>query len=320
VKQIFLKRRTPLTRQHIPLTERNIRCILFDFGDTLWTRNPATFEQIEHQASLNGARVVREYIDAQRFPLINTGPFGAILQQQIHRETRLRMRKRVGYEPDFADSTLSALEQLELPRLDHAAGAAIYEALRVRIPESRIVFPETVETLTALQARGYILGVVTNRGYGGPPFVEDMKQIGFDRFFDLSAMAVSADLGIRKPNPDMFLYVLNKLGVSAHEAAMVGDSLHADVQGANFLNIFSIWRPKKRIRQDALASTAQQTTLEHLPEGATQLQENDDDQFLNKADLLRYAQQHRKHEHIIPGADAEPDYIIYTLSDLLELF
>jgi FMN phosphatase YigB (HAD superfamily) len=186
------------------------------------------------------------------------------------------------------------------------------------------VFPDTYATLRALQERGYILGVVTNRGYGGAPFREDMRQIAFDHYFDLSAMAVSLDLGIRKPNPDIFLYALQKLGIEPGEAAMVGDSLHADIQGANLLDIFSIWRPKERIREEAkisrMHSSTQTAIAEQPSEAIADIEENDNDVFPEKEEVYQYVQQNPHWEHHISSGDVRPDHIIYTLSELLEIF
>ncbi len=304
---------------------KTIRCLLFDFGDTLWTRNPKTYKHAESSARLRAVRVVSSYIDPQLFPATDPKQFGSLLYKQIDDEMRIRMRQRPGYEPDYPDVILTALEQLGLPRLDPTAGVDIYEALRVRIPESRIIFPDTYATLTELQKRGYLLGVVTNRGYGGAPFQEDMHQIGFDRYFDLSAMAVSVDLGIRKPHADIFLHAINKLGVSPAEVAMVGDSLQADIQGANLLNLFSIWRAKERLHEEmkdssvGRRSSAHTTIAKQTPETQTNLLEGNDI-LAEKEDVFQYALQNGKWEYTIPVDALRPDYTIFTLSELLDIF
>jgi FMN phosphatase YigB (HAD superfamily) len=292
-------------------TEKAIRCILFDFGNTLWTDNPAAYEHASRLARQQAVQVVSSFIDPQRFPTSDLEEFGQLLQKQIFHEVYQYTRQNVGYEPDFAGTTITALQQLGLPQLDHAAGDAIFEALRVRIPESRTIFHDTYTTLAGLQERGYILGVVTNRSYGGELFQEDMRQIGFDRFFDLSAMAVSADLRIRKPNPDIFLYALKQLGVSPHEAVMIGDALYADIRGARRLDIPAIWRPKERIRAELRALHAS---------GEQGEPQNAGDLAREKEAVYQYALEHRASEHGILTDNARPDHIIYNLSELLELF
>lgn len=58
--------------------------------------------------------------------------------------------------------------------------------------------------------------------------------------------AVAVASGVRpeiigKPRPTLFRAALARLGVAAHDAAMVGDSLLADVQGAQAVGLKTIW-------------------------------------------------------------------------------
>src|SRR5260370_31986708 len=93
--------------------------------------------------------------------------------------------------------------------------------------------------------------------------------MGLLDYFEYRHMAISADLGIRKPHPDIFWYALNGLHASPEEKAMVGDSLEADIIGAQKLNIFSIWRPRPAQLADAKQAEHAITpdvTIEHLSE------------------------------------------------------
>jgi len=45
-----------------------------------------------------------------------------------------------------------------------------------------------------------------------------------------------------KPHPRIFQHALAVMGLSPQEAAMVGDSLRADVAGAKALGMTAIWR------------------------------------------------------------------------------
>lgn len=46
---------------------------------------------------------------------------------------------------------------------------------------------------------------------------------------------------VRKPNPVFFEHVLSELGIKPHEAAMIGDRLHADVLGGNRMGMYTIY-------------------------------------------------------------------------------
>jgi putative hydrolase of the HAD superfamily len=93
--------------------------------------------------------------------------------------------------------------------------------------------------------------------------------MGLLDYFEYPHMAISADLGIRKPHPDIFKHALNGLNVLPEETAMVGDSLEADIGGARRLNILSIWKPQSvvvREKQQAAHSESivPDVTIEHL--------------------------------------------------------
>jgi len=188
----------------------------------------------------------------------------------------------------------------------------------VRIPESRPLFPEVLSTLATLTQRGFLLGVVSNRQWGGKPFQEDLQTLGLLNFFDPRHVAISADLGIRKPNPAIFLHALNALNIPPREAVMVGDSLHADIVGGKTLDIFTIWKPKPGVREQALlmatgaTKKAQSTlSLEDVPDG---LHITDDDY------VLAHTQSRAGKWDQYMQSDITPDLVIENVSDLLDIF
>jgi putative hydrolase of the HAD superfamily len=58
-------------------------------------------------------------------------------------------------------------------------------------------------------------------------------------FFE--TIVTSAGVGFRKPDERIFRPALNHFGVPPEQVAMVGDSLEADILGANLSGIYSIW-------------------------------------------------------------------------------
>ena len=285
------------------LNGRTIRCFLFDCGDTLWTRNDkVTWHSLEHVANLHTVAVLRQQVAEQDLPIKDDEELGNEVRKAIEKLLGKVKRQHPGYEPDFTMVTLEALIHMGFPKFDKTIGEAVFEALRVRVPASRPLFPDTLSTLATLQERGFILGVVTNRQWGGQPFVEDLRAIGLLDFFDPNHMAISADLGVRKPNPAIFMHALNALRVTPQETAMVGDSLRADIAGANQLNIFSIWKPKQRLIAEVKAE---------LPHNKP---------YLNNKYLLAYARkQEEKKNKPLPDS-VKPNLTIEHLSDLLDVF
>ncbi len=101
------------------------------------------------------------------------------------------------------------------------------------------LFPDVLDTLRWLRDQDYRIGSVTNRGYSGPSFWEQMEALGLTEFFE--HVVISCDVGYMKPHPRIFHTALELMSLEAEETAMVGDSLRADVEGARTLGMTSIW-------------------------------------------------------------------------------
>ena len=67
----------------------------------------------------------------------------------------------------------------------------------------------------------------------------DVKMIGIDKY--LSGAVSSAEVGVSKPNPEIFEAALNKAGVEAKSCIHVGDDYEDDIVGASNAGIASIW-------------------------------------------------------------------------------
>ncbi len=80
---------------------------------------------------------------------------------------------------------------------------------------------------------------------------------GLRRWFD--PILVSAAVGVRKPNPRIFEMALTQWGLAPAEAAMVGDTLGADVLGAQMAGLRSVWLAS---RADAPANAAHRHTIQ----------------------------------------------------------
>ncbi len=125
-----------------------------------------------------------------------------------------------------------------------------------------LLFDDTLPTLASLRGR-YRMGLLTNGASDLQREKIDGARIG--TYFD--ATAISGDVGVKKPQPQMFEAILAKLGVQAPEAVMVGNSLVADVAGAQNVGIRTVWlnRTGKENRTETVPD-AEILGLEELPE------------------------------------------------------
>lgn len=89
-------------------------------------------------------------------------------------------------------------------------------------------YPDVIDTLIRLKAKGVKLGIVTNG------FKEDVDQILHRlRLKGYFEVGIGADACKKaKPDAEIFLFALDKLGVRAEETLFVGDDVKKDYEGA----------------------------------------------------------------------------------------
>jgi HAD superfamily hydrolase (TIGR01549 family) len=183
-----------------------ITTVLFDLGDTLW-----------------------------HFP--NMPPRD--IRLAVEEETS-RAFHGDGVDPGYPELCRRVAAQHDLD-LSPEQGEELWEAWNLGGAFlGRVLFADVLPTLQWLRDRGIRIASVTNRGYSGPRFHEEMRDLGLEDLFETTV--ISCDAGYMKPHPRIFEIALEKLGVEAEGTAMVGDSLRADVEGAKALGMTAIWR------------------------------------------------------------------------------
>lgn len=154
---------------------------------------------------------------------------------------------------------------LRLSLAEHGAEAVpdwlIERALEVSFAHSEsrwAPMPGAHALLEWLQAEQFHIGLISNAS----------DEANVQRLIDnaglrpwLDPIIVSAAVGIRKPNPRIFEMVLAQWGLPPAEAVMVGDTLGADVLGAQLAGMHSVWAT---MQADNAANRAHRDTI--LPE------------------------------------------------------
>ena len=105
---------------------------------------------------------------------------------------------------------------------DHLSKDYVYWSPRI----VRFV-PGTMELLDYLKPK-YHLHLITN----GFEEVQDTKLTlsGMKPYFE--TLTVSEEVGVKKPNPEIFHYALRKANASPEESLMIGDEMAVDIDGA----------------------------------------------------------------------------------------
>jgi len=118
---------------------------------------------------------------------------------------------------------------------------ARYLAPRVHIcmieryqPRDRL-YAGVPEMLASLRARGYLVGVLTNR----PSAVDAyLSQMGVAEHCDLILSA--GQVGVWKPDRRIFEAAVNALGIRTEQTLYVGDNYYADVVGARRAGLYPV--------------------------------------------------------------------------------
>jgi putative hydrolase of the HAD superfamily len=92
------------------------------------------------------------------------------------------------------------------------------------------LYEDALPVLEELRVHGLQLGLVSNTGRNLDEFVAHHR-------LEVDAALGSGAFGRTKPHPTIFRAVLEQLGVDAADAAMVGDSVEDDIEGARATGI-----------------------------------------------------------------------------------
>jgi HAD superfamily hydrolase (TIGR01509 family) len=98
---------------------------------------------------------------------------------------------------------------------------ALYE--RILTPGGWSAYPDAAPTLRALKERGIATAAVSNVGFDLRPVLA-----GLGLLEDLDVVVLSYEIGVAKPDPDVFYMACDALGVEPEKCLMVGDHRGAD--------------------------------------------------------------------------------------------
>lgn len=242
------------------LTKRRLDAVIFDLGNTLLYFDTA-WPEVLSQADI----VLFDRLQAAGLDL-DAREFLATFRTRLDEYFRERETEFIEYTtqyvlrlllaecgyPDVPDSVLR-------PALD-----AMYAVTQAHWqPE-----PDAIPTLQVLKEQGYRIGLISNAADDRD--VQTLIDKAGIRPY-LEGVLTSAAEGIRKPNPRLFTRLLKEWGIPPQRAAMVGDTLGADILGARNAGMFSIWitrradTPANHAHADTIHPDAAISTLAELP-------------------------------------------------------
>lgn len=198
-----------------------IKAIIFDYGGTL---SESGMRWDDYKTA------TKNLLGKHGYPRETSQIYEAIMDTI---EYRLKVRREERKELTPHEFFTHVLKLLEIPSKD----AVLEEMINDFHQYYTAVFPACLPHLLEDLSRSYKIALLSNTWIDGPRKM--LERQGFSKWFDV--MICSCDKGIPKPDPRIFHYTLQQIGVKANKAVMVGDSIEADMRGAESVGIKPVW-------------------------------------------------------------------------------
>lgn len=192
---------------------------MFDFSGTL-LRVESTAHWLDAVLSDTGARLSGDEFGHAVERLTR---YGALPGGPSPREVPARLRKLWDERDLDAERHRAAYSGLiqEAGVTEPELVRALYD--RHMDPAAWHPYPDTARTLGELSRGGVLVAVVSNIGWDLRPV---FRAHGLDEWVDLYAL--SYEVGVQKPDPEIFRFACDGLGLAPAETLMVGDDRTAD--------------------------------------------------------------------------------------------
>lgn len=204
--------------------QKTYKHIFFDLDRTLWDFDAAAevaFEKIYEKYNLKSLGIPSAHEFHEVYHPLNEQLWvlyraDKITKDELNRTRFLKPLEHYGIH----DAELA----------DHLSEDYVYWSPRI----VRLV-PGTMELLDYLKPK-YHLHLITN-GFQEVQHTK-LSGSGMEPYFE--TLTVSEEVGVKKPNPEIFRYALQKAGATAEESLMIGDEMAVDIDGARAAGIDQI--------------------------------------------------------------------------------
>jgi len=208
-----------------PRSASKYRHVFFDLDRTLWDFDAAAevaFERIYTKYNLKALGIPNAHEFHEVYHPLNERLWELYREDKITKDYLNRTRFVLPLEHYGIHDTALA---------DHLSEDYVYFSPRI----VRLV-PGTMDLLDYLKPK-YHLHLITN----GFQEVQDTKLSGSGMKPYFETLTVSEEVGVKKPNPEIFHYALRKAGATAAESLMIGDEMAVDIDGARAAGIDQIF-------------------------------------------------------------------------------
>ena len=211
---------------------KQYRHVFFDLDRTLWDFDAAAevaFERIYEKYNLKSLGIPSAHEFHVVYHPLNERLWELYREDKITKDylNRTRFEQPLAYY-GIQDTDLA----------DHLSEDYVYWSPRI----VRLV-PGTMELLDYLKPK-YHLHLITN-GFQEVQHTK-LSGSGLESYFE--TLTVSEEVGVKKPNPEIFLYALNKAYATTEESLMIGDEMAVDIDGARAAGMDQLlFNPKSEV-------------------------------------------------------------------------
>ena len=145
---------------------------------------------------------------------------------------------------------------------DPTRAPALADAYLESYDPTAVRFRPGAETALEYARERTSVGLITNGGR--PTQTQKLQSLGITDAFDVRVFTEPSAGIYPKPDAAPFEYALGELGAAPDAAIHVGDSLHADVAGANAMGLDSAWIQTGNVTPVEHEPTYELSTLEAL--------------------------------------------------------
>jgi 2-haloalkanoic acid dehalogenase type II len=208
------------------MTDFKFRHLLFDLGGTLMHAGGDWSPILQAGDQALSQRLAEHHITLE----------SSVFRKRIHEYYAQR-------DKDFQETTYHFVLRELLTELGHADVdefilRSALDALFSLTQKNWHLESDSLETIKLLKSQDYRLGILSNAGDD-----QDVQALvegfGIRPYFDF--VLTSAACFYRKPHQRAFELALAHWNIAPTEAIMIGDSLEADIQGAQALSMKTIW-------------------------------------------------------------------------------
>lgn len=168
----------------------------------------------------------KEYI------LCTEGDFRLRWKEALPKYHQLYAERKISFEEQ---RILRVRDSFNNPTLSNDIVRSIIGTFDDLFSESWTLFPDTLFVLNSL--RQYPLGIITNGSASQQALKID--RTGLRPYFD--CILISEELGIAKPQKEIFLHACQKLQCLPEECYFIGDSWENDVVGSAAAGMNAVW-------------------------------------------------------------------------------